>query len=181
VLRELSVAVPETAKLDLDQLTRLYETAHNERETPEQRRKAAELLATIDVDAVITEYLTLPENLWEDGGKRGGQPKYQNFEELANWVVSCAAWTPDESQDADVYREKLKAAKLAWTPDPSSAFRARMDRLMADKVGIVVRARRLFAARAQQTCDYDSIVLFGDHFHLAVHWCAGKCGVVPIG
>lgn len=167
-LHELNVAVPETAKVDLDELSRIYETVHNERKPPEQRQTATECLAEIDVDKVIAEYLALPANLWEDDG----EPKYRNFEELANWVLSGLVWTPDEKQDADAYREKLKAAKLAWTPDPSSAHEVRMDRLKSDRVGIIVRAHKLAEARARQTCSCDYSVIFGDKFYLSVHWCA---------
>jgi hypothetical protein len=162
--------------IDLEKLSTLYIAAHDATKSPAQRLKATELLAEIDADKVVAEFLSLPENVWEDDGKhpRGGQPKYQNFEELANWIVSCAAWTPDESQDADAYREKLKAAKLAWTPDPSSAFHARMDRLMADKLGVVIRARKLAAAQERRTCDCDYTTIFGDQFRLGVRWCVDQ-------
>lgn len=162
--------------IDLEKLSELYGTAHDGTKSPAQRQKATELLAEIDADAVLAEFLLLPANLWEDDGKhpRRGQPKYKDFEELANSVLSGLEWTPDELQDADAYREKLKAAKLAWTPDPSNLHARRVDRLKSDRLGIVVRAHKLAEARARQTCSCDYSVVFGDQFNLSVHWCAGQ-------
>ena len=128
--------------------------AHDAAKTAEHRRKAAELLAAIDADTVVAEYLALPENVWDENGKhpRRGQPKYQNFDELATWVLGWLVWAPGESKEA---------------------IHSREDRLRADKLGVVIRAQRLAAARPRRTCDCDVVRIVGDCYHLAVPWCAG--------
>jgi hypothetical protein len=141
--------------IDLERLSQLYETAHNEEKTPEQRLKATGLLAEIDADALAAEYLSLPDNQHQDSATVGiykwikGQPRWASLDDLANYV---AGWL--RQNDGETNKE----------------FFARMDRLKADKLGVLLRHRKHQQARPVRTTDFDVVRIFGDTFHLSVWW-----------
>ncbi len=142
--------------IDLDRVCQLYATAHDESKTPEQRAKADKLLAEIDADTLIAEYLLQPQNLRDHDSShaalrhRKGQPRFGTFADLARFVIGWLIWEPGESNDE---------------------YHAREDRLLNDRLGILVRHLKWGQARAMRTCDCQDTRIFGDKFHLGVHWC----------
>ena len=127
--------------IDLERLSQLYATAHDETTSPAQRQKATELLAEIDADDVMTEFLSLPENSGDDAAAKFSRA----YSELADSVLFWLVRKPGESNDE---------------------MHAREDRLRADKLGILVRHLRREKAKALRKTDFDFVRLFGDEFHL---------------
>jgi hypothetical protein len=146
--------------IDLERITRLYLAAHDSTKSPSQLEKAASLLAGIDPDAVDAEFRTLPANLFTENGtysfnqkQRAGDLKWPTHEDLANYVIGWIIRNPGESNDE---------------------FRAREERLRADKLGIVVRAILHGKAAGRRSCDCDFVVIGGERFHLNVWWCTDR-------
>jgi hypothetical protein len=128
--------------IDLERLSQLYATSHDETKTPAQRGKAVKLLAEIDADKVIAEFLSLPEN---SGCEDDSDTFRSAYDKFADSVLFWLVRKPGES---------------------NAETHAREDRLRADRLGILVRHLRREQAKALRKSDFDYVVLFGDNFHL---------------
>jgi hypothetical protein len=131
--------------IDLERLSQLYTTAHDETQTPAQRQKAAKLLTEIDADNVVAEYLSLSESSGDD--ERDAATFSTAYDKFAGSVLLWLVRKPGESNEEMHTRE---------------------DRLRADKLGILVRHLLREKAKALRKTDFDYVVLFGDDFHLAL-------------
>jgi hypothetical protein len=129
--------------IDLERISQLYIAAHDETKTPAQRQKATELLAEIDSDKVVAEYLSLPERSGDD--ERDAAAFGSAYDKLVRSVLLWIVRQPGESNEE---------------------MHAREDRLRADKLGILVRYLRREKAKALRKTDFDFVTLFGDSFHL---------------
>jgi hypothetical protein len=129
--------------IDLERISQVYITANDETQTPAQRQKAAKLLAEIDADKVVAEYLSLSESSGDD--ERDAATFGTAYDKLANSVLFWLVRKPGES---------------------NANMHAREDTLRADRLGIVVRHRLREKAKALRKTDFDFVTLFGDSFHL---------------
>jgi len=129
--------------IDLERLSQLYATARDETKSPAQGQKAAKLLAEINADKVITEFLSLPETSGDDAAATFSR----SYSKLADSVLFWLVRKPGESNEE---------------------MHAREDRLRADKLGILVRHLCREKAKTLRKTDFDFVVLFGDDFHLAL-------------
>ena len=141
--------------IDLERISQVYSTAHDEKKTPAQRQKATELLAEIDADTVIAEFLSLPERSGDD--ERDAATFSRAYSKLADSVLFWLARQPGESNDE---------------------MHAREDKLRDDKLGILVRHLLREKAKALRSTDFDFVRLFGDDFHLQL-WPAHSTYGLP--
>ena len=141
--------------IDLERLSQLYATAQDETKAPAQRQKAAELLAEIDADKVIAEFLSLPEN---SGDEDDAETFRSAYDKLADSVLFWIVRKPGESN------EEMHASE---------------DKLRADKLGILVRHLLREKAKALRKTDFDFVRLFGDDFHLQLWPAHGKILNLP--
>jgi hypothetical protein len=142
--------------IDLERLSQLYDTAHDELKAPSQRQRATELLAEIDADRVVAEYLSLSESSGDD--ERDAATFKTAYDKLANSVLFWIVWHPGESAEERYARE---------------------NRLRADKLGILVRHLRREQAKALRKTDFDFVTLFGDEYHLQLWPAHGKVLNLP--
>ena len=141
--------------IDFEKLGKLHAAANSIEDTPE-RAEARQVVSEI-IDDTITEYLSLPENAWPYGngyGRKKGDPWWSNFADLARDVSFSLDQNPDE---------------------PNPEFCERRSGLEKDRLGIILRHRKIQQAKAAPVaCDCDYVVISGDTYHLGVRWCISK-------
>jgi hypothetical protein len=140
--------------IDWNELEELYLAARSDNE---KVRGAAQQAIDAHSAEWVAEYLQLPENAWTYGngyGRTKGDPEWENFEALADNVSYSLDQNPDE---------------------PNPEFRERSARLKEDRLGTILRHRKIRQAKADPSaCDCDFTVVFGDTYHLGVRWCISK-------
>lgn len=139
--------------IDWNGLEELYLAARSDNE---KVRGAAQQAIDAHSAEWVAEYLQLPENSWPYGngyGLRKGDPQWRDFAALADNVSHSLLENPGE---------------------PDTKFRERSAGLKEDRLGIILRHRKIQQAKADPSaCSCDFVVLFGGTHGLGVHWCLG--------
>ena len=134
--------------IDWGQLEELYAASKSDKP---RVRETAQAAIDANIDKWLEEYLGLPEQRWGSDARPGtafqhkhGQPRFADYGELARWVTCWLRHGPGE-----------------W-----EAYRKKAEELTADKLGILLRARKHERARQLHRDDWDYVTIYGDRYML---------------